>query len=60
MTFTAPYEGAVVVSNIVVEIELRVHVIAFPVADLGVEDVAVLEGDVLGTEVKVRHDGVLS
>lgn len=50
-------EGAVVVSDVVVEVELPIDIVAVLVGDLGVEDVAVLEGDVLGAEVEVRHCG---
>lgn len=54
-TLAAPLEGAIIVSDVVVQIEARLFIIAVYVGELGDQDVAILEGNVLGAEVKVNH-----
>jgi hypothetical protein len=51
-----PLERAVVVANVVVEVEARVDLLAVFVGALADEDVAVLELNVLGAKVEVDHD----
>jgi hypothetical protein len=51
-----PLKRSVVVSNVVVEVELRVNHFAILVGALAHQDVAVLELNVLGAHVEVDHD----
>lgn len=55
LTLTAPGEAAIIVADVVVEVETRLDHLAVSVAALGDEDVTVLELNVLGAKVEVDH-----
>lgn len=52
LTLTTPLEGAVVVANKTVEVNLSINFLAVSVGELALEDVAVVELKVLGAKVE--------